>query len=324
MELPYKAKLIFLQLGRIGDFMLSTAMLPVIRRERPDVNIGIIVKKKLIPIVDSCKHIDTIYTYHISPENIISYLRFLSFKADVFVDLNHFVSRTSRVVSFLSFSQRRLTISTGHRLWSFTDSIYKGNVDKLHIIDRALTVARFFRLNVPASDRKPHLCIPDYAFNCANMFLDEIGFDKFITINISSGSEDRLLSAEKWLDIIDYISDISDMKILILALPEHREIVNKILTGANKIGIKAHTDGDFFIFSALITRASLLISPDTSAVHIASAYDVPVIGLYPDVKWNMLLFSPISKKSVMLYERDCLVRDMHTLKIKEAVRKFIT
>jgi len=325
MELPYKTKIVFLQLGRIGDFILSTALLPIIKRERPDIEIGIITKKALIPIVRCCKHIDVMYNYSINPKIIMSYLRLILSKPNVFVDLNHFISGTSRIASFLSLSEKRLTISTGRKIWPFTDTIYEGEIDKLHIVDRSLIVARYFGLNVLESDRRPHLCIPDCAFSDAEKYIEEIGFSKFIAVNISSGSEDRLLSQDKWIDIFDFILNISDVSILILALPKHREIVNKIIKGGDKISrIKAYTDGDFFLFSSLITKSSLLISPDTSAVHIASAFNVPVIGLYPDVQWNLQSFSPIGEKSIALSEKGNLVKDMNTLRIKEVIRRYIT
>lgn len=36
----------------------------------------------------------------------------------------------------------------------------------------------------------------------------------------------------------------------------------------------------------------MLISPDTSAVHAASAFGVPVLAMYPDSEWNYASWGP--------------------------------
>jgi ADP-heptose:LPS heptosyltransferase len=44
----------------------------------------------------------------------------------------------------------------------------------------------------------------------------------------------------------------------------------------------------------VIRKSDLVISPDTSVIHICSAFNIPVIGIYPDVKWNLEKFYPMS------------------------------
>jgi ADP-heptose:LPS heptosyltransferase len=48
----------------------------------------------------------------------------------------------------------------------------------------------------------------------------------------------------------------------------------------------------FHHFASTIAQSSLLISPDTSSIHIADAFRVPVIGLYPQVQWNAVSWRP--------------------------------
>ncbi|MEZ4692287.1 MAG: glycosyltransferase family 9 protein [Ignavibacteria bacterium] len=50
-------------------------------------------------------------------------------------------------------------------------------------------------------------------------------------------------------------------------------------------------------------NSNIVISPDTSIIHICSAYNMPVIGIYPDAKWNLEKFYPLSdKKEVVVSE----------------------
>jgi ADP-heptose:LPS heptosyltransferase len=45
---------------------------------------------------------------------------------------------------------------------------------------------------------------------------------------------------------------------------------------------------------------NLVVTLDTSVVHIASAFDVPQIALFPDVEWNLKKFRPLSSLSVVV------------------------
>ena len=44
--------------------------------------------------------------------------------------------------------------------------------------------------------------------------------------------------------------------------------------------------------SALISRLDLLISPDTSLIHIARSFDTPVVGLYSRATKNFRRWRP--------------------------------
>ncbi len=43
---------------------------------------------------------------------------------------------------------------------------------------------------------------------------------------------------------------------------------------------------------ALIAQAELIISPDTSVVHMAAAWNKPLIAVYKDVLLNNRLWAP--------------------------------
>jgi ADP-heptose:LPS heptosyltransferase len=43
---------------------------------------------------------------------------------------------------------------------------------------------------------------------------------------------------------------------------------------------------------ALIAQADLIISPDTSIVHMAAAWQKPLIAIYKDVRLNNQLWAP--------------------------------
>ncbi|RLC41658.1 MAG: hypothetical protein DRH51_02660 [Candidatus Coatesbacteria bacterium] len=308
---PLNSNLLMLQLGRLGDFMCSTAFLPILKRQRPDISVAGIVRRRLLDVTGSCEYIDLILPYGLLYDIPLSIIKNIVYKPDIFVDLNHFVSETSKIVTFLSLADIKLTIATGHKTYPYNRFIALEGIESSHIVDRSLAVAELLGLRVSERDRRPHICIPMEGFDGANRVLNDFGFEDYIAINISAGSDDRMLSSEKWREIIKFILKESDKNIILLSMPSHMEIIEAI-GFRNKRRVKSYTGGDFFTFSALISKSSLLISPDTSAIHIAGAFNVPVVGLYPDVSWNINMFGPTSDTKVVIFQKGRLVKDIET------------
>jgi ADP-heptose:LPS heptosyltransferase len=51
---------------------------------------------------------------------------------------------------------------------------------------------------------------------------------------------------------------------------------------------------------ALIARADLLLSPDTFAVHAASAFNIPVVAVYPGDAHTLVTWAPRSDLQLQL------------------------
>jgi ADP-heptose:LPS heptosyltransferase len=55
---------------------------------------------------------------------------------------------------------------------------------------------------------------------------------------------------------------------------------------------------------ALVPQVCLVVTPDTSVVHIASAFNVPQVALFPPVEWNLNKFRPLSDSSIVLQPKE--------------------
>jgi len=77
---------------------------------------------------------------------------------------------------------------------------------------------------------------------------------------------------------------------------------------------------EFDTFAAGISKLNFLFTPDTSVVHIASIYKIPVFGLYVKYNTQDMIWSPYNT------EFDCIVTEEPTLKnisFEEVINKFI-
>jgi len=86
-----------------------------------------------------------------------------------------------------------------------------------------------------------------------------------------------------------------ESRILLISIKEYRaqsEMLAARLPGVYQVP----PDLSLLEASAVLARLNVLISPDTSLVHIARSFDVPVVGLYSRFMKNFLLWKPFGQE----------------------------
>ena len=67
--------------------------------------------------------------------------------------------------------------------------------------------------------------------------------------------------------------------------------------------IPCYTTETIIDAAALIEQLDLIITPDTSIVHIASSFDKPVVSIHENQKDNFRLWSPSSTLSKTIFAK---------------------
>ncbi|MDB3892697.1 hypothetical protein N9345_00735 [Candidatus Thioglobus sp.] len=90
----------------------------------------------------------------------------------------------------------------------------------------------------------------------------------------------------------------NNIQIIIITTPDNLQNVSKKLEGQSldyiTVSYKTNTILDV---AALIQQLDLIITPDTSIVHIASAFNIPIVTIHEGNQDSYQLFAPISKQS---------------------------
>jgi ADP-heptose:LPS heptosyltransferase len=119
---------------------------------------------------------------------------------------------------------------------------------------------------------------------------------QIVAINISAGAGIRYWHAEKWIQLMNLIKEKNlNIKFVLLSTKQDIRIVKQI----NSVMLDdciVQRNFNFQHYAAYIKNSDFLISPDTSAIHIASAFKIPIIGLYPKSKWNFSSWKPFKTK----------------------------
>lgn len=157
--------------------------------------------------------------------------------------------------------------------------------NKEHVTQAASLIARFL-----TGDTKPdegyNLHIPDAIFDEVRTFLSTFNNRKIIVINVFTGSKERNFSQEQLAKIIANLNEKYD-NLEIILLDHRKEIAISLPDNAviNPFTTLHHV-------MALIHESDLVISPDTSIVHISAAWKKTLISVYKNVVDNNDLWAP--------------------------------
>lgn len=169
-------------------------------------------------------------------------------------------------------------------------------------------------LNIKNIDLHYDLYYPEEIDNNVATYLSALPQGrKNIIINIFAGIQDRCLSLSQAKEIDDKLNAIFP-NINVIILDHKKEIPQDAFKYA-----KIYNPQTLLHTVALIAKADLVISPDTSIVHIAATYQCPLVAIYKDAVQNNTLWGPGYNNADQLF-----VKDAKTFEDKQIVNDIIS
>lgn len=318
MDFKNPETIVIVQIGRIGDMILTTPLFSELKKVFPSAQIIVISSavNKLIALnnVSAGKVIEFVK----SPSGILSLFKLLFRKADIWIDTKDNYSRTSEYL----VKSLKPKLSLG---FNFEKKIFDADLKDFalcrHAVCLNVSPVNYLNKSAQLSLIRPSYGIPVSVSDKFNGLFDNKGKLNLV-INISAGNESRYLSGEKWLEVIKKLSSNEKLKIHLIGLPKDRELIENLLTNCSDKKINYIKTSDIMETSEVVRKSDLVLTPDTSIVHICSAFNKPVIAVYPDLKWNLDKFRPLSDiHEVVLSKKQFDIKDTEADEIIEKVFK---
>jgi ADP-heptose:LPS heptosyltransferase len=125
----------------------------------------------------------------------------------------------------------------------------------------------------------------------------------FIALNIAGSSKNNKISpADVHKIILGLYASKKNIVIILLHKPSDREdISNLIPDEASSFAFLSYPTQSILEAAALIDAMDLVISPDTSIVHIACALNKPLVSIYTANKNNFDKWYPISSSNKVIF-----------------------
>jgi ADP-heptose:LPS heptosyltransferase len=311
-EAPPRGILV-LQLGKIGDMVLTTPLFDGLKGIYPESPLTVIATEgtAIIP------------AYHPAVDSVIPIRRgFLKIpvlardlfprRFEIYIDPKDHKSTTSRLIAELIHAERAI-LHSGNIPRRVTAEPLPPADPPGHYVDRMLAPLKIVAPGAHFS-RRPTLGIPSEVFRDVDDRINP-GESGTVTINISAGDPSRYWVPGKWEELIAEIS--KRYSVAVISAPADRPLADEICTmrrSARPIATRTILEA-----AAVVAHSVAVITPDTSIVHLASVFDKPTVGLYPPIDWNARYFAPLATRHrVVMAKEEAAIAEITVEQVLEA------
>ena len=150
-------------------------------------------------------------------------------------------------------------------------------------------------------------------------FLQTLPPKRYLGINISAGHSGGHRTSAQWHELI---RSFPDERFVIFSAPKDLE-AKRELEQPNPNVLLSPSTANIYEVGEIVRQLKILITPDTSLVHIASCSDTPLIALYRKHLADRTLFSPLSTLQEVIVSPTPDVIDIESSKVSLALRKML-
>ena len=292
--------------GKIGDMIVNSLMFREIKKVYPDIKIGVIARGAAIDIIRDNPNVDKIYEYYKDRKKIKNLaLKIKEEKYDLLIDFSEML-RVNQMM-LINLCGARINIGLDRKDWELFDlSIESGKDFKWteHITKRYLAYLIKLGLKKENIDISYDIYLEDEKKYEA--FFNEIKESKKLILNPYGASKHKSFNVETLENIIDYLKDKDIAIILTYFGDKYKEL--EFLEKKYKYVYIPKKIESILDTAILIKKSDYVISPDTSIVHIASAFNKKMITVYPPKggKYGVdhLVWAPKSEYSRVIFCKD--------------------
>ena len=292
--------------GKIGDMIVNSLMFREIKKVYPYIKIGVVARGAAIDIIRDNTNVDKIYEYYKDRKKIKdSALKIKEEKYDLLIDFSEML-RVNQMM-LINLCGARINIGLDRKDWKLFDlSIESGKDFKWteHITNRYLAYLIKIGLKKESINISYDIYLKDEIKY--EDFFNEIKESKKLILNPYGASKHKSFNIENLENIITYLKDKDIAIILVYFGDKYKEL--EFLEKKYKYVYIPKKIESILDTAILIKKSDYIISPDTSIVHIASAFNKKMITIYPPKggKYGVdhLVWEPKSKYNKVIFCKD--------------------
>jgi heptosyltransferase III len=284
-------RVLIIRLGKIGDIVVTSFVFEILKANYPQIDIYLLTTKSNKGVLEFNPRLKKVFY---SKNNMTLFwnllkLRFIDF--DLLLDFNDNQSTTSSII--FRFLKAKFKAAYNYKKYKNIINIKINPLRKneSHIIER--TKDFLLQMGIPMDNYKvkPFFYLNPSVSSEIKKAKEEN--DIIVTINLSAGAKIRYWEKDKWIELIKLIiKEYPAFKLLLLSTAKDETLRNEIHSNLTLTWHPAIKNLSIQHFANYIQISKILITPDTSAVHIASALGIPTIAMYPNYDSNFVSWQP--------------------------------
>jgi ADP-heptose:LPS heptosyltransferase len=291
-------RVLILRYDRIGDMIVTTPILSALKEQNPHIRIDVLASAANAEIVRGNPFVDNLLIFEMNWVRLLRQIFFLRIQ-QYDVVLNFIFNRTTgpgilanlvapngckvgqgpdryafyfnRLLKVKRFEQHMLESYVSFIEQAFGISVQRGKLtfeiaigsDTKHRVDDWLQKQTLHRRSEPKSSGLP-----------------------FLVLNPSGKDVDRSLNTRQVAALAKSLSERPGFRVVVLDSPGNKAMSEAIRTEADFqkcMAYRTQSSKPLAELASLIEGAFLVISPDTSIIHFASAMQTPVLAIYAPV-----------------------------------------
>lgn len=295
-------KILVIALSGIGDALMFTPALKILKQELPDSEIDVLVMfGGARDIFTNNPNINKLIHFNFLNEGSIKSLRFvLSLRKKYDVTINVYPSNRKEynLISFLIGARKRVAVEylrMNKKNLGWLNNITVKEDDSLHNVQTNIRmIEKLLDKKIP-EEPKLELFLTQEDLNYAENFFQEkkISENDFI-IGIHPGCATlknhfkRRWEPEKFAELSNELIKKFSAKILIFGGPEESELKRQVKNNIPSSGAIIINTDSLNQSSAIMKRCNLFITNDSALMHIASALSLPVVAIIGPTNVNYI------------------------------------
>lgn len=210
-------RILFLQLGTIGDMVLATPAFRLIKDKFPNCKLDVICGSRSFAVIEDNPLIDSKIILDKSPLKLIKFIHKLR-KIDYhyYIDPKPHFSRESSIIAKLVKASKKIGFNT---LEGNKSKVIE-NEQPMHFTVEILNSLNELGIKIPEGRILPEIYLNKDSELYVGNFLINSGIKDFILINISASKEHKQWVVEKWIQFANYLSEQNYTLVLSFAPPE--------------------------------------------------------------------------------------------------------
>jgi len=284
-------RILLIQLGDIGDVVLTFPSIKALHENFPQANLIIAVREKARELIEDCPWATGVISINKDKRRLAQeiayqkdfFLRLRKYNFDLAIDMRR--GTRGAILAFLSGARQRIGFYTNEgrlwRDWAFTHLVSPEERPGQYVAERYFNLLATY--NIRTENIWPELVIPqEKQQRAAALFRKENipSARPVIAVQPFSLWQYKEWGREKYIQMIDRIQSKYDLSIIITGSADERywasEIVKKCkqnvynFAGKTAIGMLA----------AVLKACNLFIGGDSAGMHISSAVGTPTISIF--------------------------------------------
>lgn len=317
-----KKILIFHFDDKIGDMVINSILFRELKKLGPQISIDIVTGKNSFDLIDGHPLLHKIFVFKKGFLRTLYFAaKFKAEKYDLVVDPR--IMTDARTIYILSQIQPKWIIGFHKQKFQiYSDSINE-DYNQIHTTEKMRAILQ--KLGVKDIDLRYELQPQSPAIEFYKQAAKKYSLNQFLILNLYAGARFRSFRTDTGAAIIKRIRDLRIRLPIVLVGPPNKasEIHDLIASLPEQDLLCLPEQQTISELTELIRHAKLVITPDTSLVHIASAFNIPLITVFckdsDGVEKNSKQWAPKSdfSKVIIATGRTDGEVDVNTLPLEE-------